>query len=98
MPEGDGHFMAPTLVLADKAPELQTEVFGPVRARFGWWLESRVAPLVYRRSSYVVVSQATRDELETAALRAGMRSLWDDGMDKVLAGFTSVEELARVVV
>jgi type IV pilus assembly protein PilB len=42
--------------------------------------------------------RATRDDLEAAALRAGMRSLWDDGMDKVLAGLTSVEELARVVV
>ncbi len=42
--------------------------------------------------------KATRDELEAAALRHGMRSLWDDGMDKVLAGLTSVEELARVVV
>ncbi len=42
--------------------------------------------------------KATRDELEAAASASGMRSLWDDGMDKVLAGFTSVEELARVVV
>jgi type IV pilus assembly protein PilB len=42
--------------------------------------------------------KATRDVLEEAALRAGMRSLWDDGVDKVLAGLTSVEELARVVV
>ena len=42
--------------------------------------------------------KATRDELEAAALRNGMRSLWDDGLDKVLAGLTSVEELARVVV
>jgi acyl-CoA reductase-like NAD-dependent aldehyde dehydrogenase len=30
VPEGGGHFLAPTVVLADKAPELQTEVFGPV--------------------------------------------------------------------
>jgi type IV pilus assembly protein PilB len=42
--------------------------------------------------------RAPRDELEAAALRGGMRSLWDDGIDKVLAGFTSLEELARVVV
>ncbi len=42
--------------------------------------------------------KATRDEIEAAALREGMRTLWDDGMDKVLAGLTSVEELARVVV
>jgi type IV pilus assembly protein PilB len=46
----------------------------------------------------LTAKKATRDELEAAALRGGMRSLWDDGMDKVLAGLTSVEELARVVV
>jgi type IV pilus assembly protein PilB len=42
--------------------------------------------------------KATRDEIEQAARRAGMRSLWDDGLDKVTSGLTSVEELARVVV
>jgi type II secretory ATPase GspE/PulE/Tfp pilus assembly ATPase PilB-like protein len=29
-------------------------------------------------------------------MSAGMRTLWDDGMAKVAAGLTSVEELARV--
>ena len=29
---------------------------------------------------------------------AGMRSLWDDGLAKVAAGLTSIEELARVLV
>jgi type IV pilus assembly protein PilB len=43
-------------------------------------------------------NKATRDEIEAAALRSGMRTMWDDGVDKVLAGLTSVEELARVVV
>ena len=38
-------------------------VYGPVRARIGWWLESRVAPVLYRRCQYVAVSGATRDEL-----------------------------------
>jgi type II secretory ATPase GspE/PulE/Tfp pilus assembly ATPase PilB-like protein len=28
----------------------------------------------------------------------GMRTLWDDGMAKVSAGLTSIEELARVTV
>jgi type IV pilus assembly protein PilB len=46
----------------------------------------------------LTAGKATRDELEAVALRTGMRSLWDDGMDKVLAGHTSLEELARVVV
>lgn len=32
-------------------------------AQLGWHLESRLAPHVYRRSSYVAVSDTTRDEL-----------------------------------
>jgi type IV pilus assembly protein PilB len=46
----------------------------------------------------LTAQKATRDELEHAAERAGMRSLWDDGIQKVIAGLTSVDELARVVV
>jgi glycosyltransferase involved in cell wall biosynthesis len=40
-------------------------VFGPRLARAGWWVESRVAPVVHRRSRYVAVSNSTRDELVT---------------------------------
>jgi type IV pilus assembly protein PilB len=40
---------------------------------------------------------ATRDELEEAAMRAGMRAIWADGVEKVMGGLTTVEELARVV-
>jgi type IV pilus assembly protein PilB len=45
----------------------------------------------------MAVAKAARDEVERAALRGGMRSMWDDGLAKVAAGLTSVEELARVV-
>jgi glycosyltransferase involved in cell wall biosynthesis len=38
-------------------------VLGAQAARFGWWLESRVAPRVNRRVQYVTVSEATRKEL-----------------------------------
>jgi type IV pilus assembly protein PilB len=41
---------------------------------------------------------ANHDELTVAASREGMRTLWEDGLDKVAAGLTTVEELARVVV
>jgi type IV pilus assembly protein PilB len=40
---------------------------------------------------------ASRDLIEHAAMANGMRSLWDDGIAKVSAGLTSLEELARVV-
>jgi glycosyltransferase involved in cell wall biosynthesis len=38
-------------------------VMGPALAHFGWWVESWLAPRVYRRCRYVTVSQATRSEL-----------------------------------
>ena len=46
----------------------------------------------------LAVRRAGRDEVERAAMASGMRTLWDDGMDKVSAGLTSIEELARVTV
>ena len=46
----------------------------------------------------LAVSRASREDVERAAMDAGMRSLWDDGLSKVAAGLTSVEELARVLV
>jgi type IV pilus assembly protein PilB len=39
---------------------------------------------------------ASREELERAAIEEGMRTMWDDGLAKVAAGLTSIEELARV--
>jgi type IV pilus assembly protein PilB len=44
----------------------------------------------------LVTRKAGRDEVERAALADGTRLLWDDGMEKVIAGITSLEELARV--
>jgi type IV pilus assembly protein PilB len=44
----------------------------------------------------LAVRNASRDEIERAALGEGMRTLWDDGLAKVAAGLTSIEELARV--
>ncbi|MFL6015850.1 MAG: GspE/PulE family protein, partial [Gaiellaceae bacterium] len=46
----------------------------------------------------LAVAKASRDEIERAALTTGMKTLWDDGLAKVAAGLTSVEELARVSV
>jgi type IV pilus assembly protein PilB len=46
----------------------------------------------------LTANKASRDVIEAVATRTGMRSLWSDGIDKVLSGNTSAEELARVVV
>jgi type II secretory ATPase GspE/PulE/Tfp pilus assembly ATPase PilB-like protein len=31
-------------------------------------------------------------------METGMKTLWDDGLQKVASGLTSIEELARVLV
>jgi type IV pilus assembly protein PilB len=41
--------------------------------------------------------RATHAELERAAIAAGMKTLWQDGLDKAAAGITTIEELSRVV-
>ena len=55
---------APTVVLVHHVHREQWPVvYGPIRSRIGWFIESRLAPRVYRHSRYVAVSRATCDEL-----------------------------------
>jgi glycosyltransferase involved in cell wall biosynthesis len=56
-------------------------VFGPVAARVGWWIESRVAPLVYRRARYVVVSDVTRREVVGLGVRDASVQVVHNGSD-----------------
>ena len=46
----------------------------------------------------MAAKHASREDIERAALAGGTRTLWDDGIAKVAAGLTSLEELARVTV
>ena len=45
----------------------------------------------------LAVRHASRDEIARSAMEGGMRTMWDDGLEKVASGLTSVEELARVL-
>jgi type IV pilus assembly protein PilB len=45
----------------------------------------------------LAVRRASREEIETQAIEQGMRTLWDDGLSKVMSGTTSLEELGRVL-
>lgn len=54
----------PTVVLVHHVHREQWPVvYGPVRSRIGWVVESQLAPRLYRGSQYVAVSEATRREL-----------------------------------
>jgi glycosyltransferase involved in cell wall biosynthesis len=57
-------------------------VYGPVRARIGWALESRLAPWIYRSSRYVAVSQATRNELVALGVDAGRIDVVHNGVER----------------
>ena len=46
----------------------------------------------------LAASKASRQEIERSAFASGMSTLWDDGIAKIKAGLTSIEELARVTV
>jgi glycosyltransferase involved in cell wall biosynthesis len=51
------------------------------RGRLGWWLESRVAPRLYRDCRYVTVSDATRAELVEIGVDANRISVVPNGTD-----------------
>jgi type IV pilus assembly protein PilB len=46
--------------------------------------------------STLAAGKASHEELDRAAMAGGMETLWADGIEKVVAGLTSLEELARV--
>jgi type IV pilus assembly protein PilB len=48
------------------------------------------------RLEQLAAAKAPREQIERAALEEGMQTMWHDGLAKVVAGLTSVEELVRV--
>jgi glycosyltransferase involved in cell wall biosynthesis len=61
--------------------EQWTAVFGAALGRVGWWLESRVAPRVYRRCRYLTVSAATRADLLAVGVAADRVGIVYSGLD-----------------
>jgi glycosyltransferase involved in cell wall biosynthesis len=56
-------------------------VFGRLGGALGWWLESVVAPCVYRRSSYVTVSGATAAELTSLGVDGDRITVVPNGIE-----------------
>jgi glycosyltransferase involved in cell wall biosynthesis len=73
-------------------------VFGPRAARVGWWVESRLAPRLYRRSRYIAVSDATRDELVTQGVDAHRISVVHNGSPVSAAPRVGRSAAPRIVV
>jgi len=54
--------------------------------------------LVDEEIERLAVARVSTDTLRRAAIEAGMRTLREDGMEKVAKGVTSFEEILRVIV
>ena len=76
----------PVIVLVHHVHREQWPVVYPgITGRFGWWIESRFAPYLYRRKQYVVVSRATRDELHGLGVRGPRVAVVHNGTDPVVS-------------
>ncbi|TFV45975.1 glycosyltransferase family 1 protein [Blastococcus sp. TF02A-35] len=73
-------------------------VFGRVGGAVGWWLESVVAPRLYRRSPYVAVSHATAIELAGLGVDAERITVVPNGIDPAPAVAATRSPLPRLVV
>jgi len=52
--------------------------------------------VVTREIADLIIARASSDDIETCARRQGMQLMFEDGLEKVWQGFTTLEELLRV--
>jgi glycosyltransferase involved in cell wall biosynthesis len=70
---------------------------GPVGARIGWWLESRLAPWVNRGLRYVTVSDVSRRELVQLGVDPAAISVVPNGVDPLPGTRSTVGTVAAQV-
>jgi len=90
----------PVVVLVHHVHREQWPVVYPgLSGRVGWWIERRLAPLLYRRSQYVTVSRATRSELGALGISKRRVAVVHNGTDPIIpvaAGKAAAPTLAVV--
>jgi glycosyltransferase involved in cell wall biosynthesis len=75
----------PVVVLVHHVHREQWPVVYPgLTGRIGWWIESRVAPWLYRNKQYVAVSRATRAELRELGVTGPRVAVVHNGTDPVV--------------
>jgi glycosyltransferase involved in cell wall biosynthesis len=73
-------------------------VFGRIGGHIGWWLESWLAPKVYRRAPYITVSEATRTEMTGLGIAGDRITLVRNGTEPTVAVSTPRAPTPRLVV
>ncbi|QGK72045.1 glycosyltransferase [Allosaccharopolyspora coralli] len=76
----------PVVVLVHHVHREQwASALGSVFGRVGWWIESWLAPKVYRKCRYVTVSEVTRSELAELGVDPARVEVVPNGLDPVPA-------------
>lgn len=73
----------PVVLLTHHCHKDQWPVAGPVIGRLGWFLESKVAPRVYRGARYVTVSEASKGDLVALGVRERDIAIVENGVDPI---------------
>lgn len=90
---------APVVVLVHHVHREQWRViYGRAMAAIGWWLESKLAPRVYRRSQYVAVSEITRNELASLGVERARSTVIHNGTPPPPATTSGREATPRICV
>lgn len=90
---------SPVVVLVHHVHREQWPVVYPgLSGRFGWWVERWLAPRLYRRSTYVAVSSATRDELAELGVHRERVRLVHNGTDPAIETATPRAEHPTICV
>ncbi|MFD4638362.1 glycosyltransferase family 4 protein [Lentzea sp. NPDC058436] len=72
----------PVLVLVHHVHREQWHsALGPFFGRIGWWIESWLAPRLYRKCRYITVSNVTRDELGALGVELRRTVVVPNGLD-----------------
>lgn len=87
---------APVVLLTHHCHREQWPVAGPVIGRLGWFLESKVAPRVYRGLRYVTVSEASKRDLVALGVREADIEIVENGVDPVPADVPTLHDDHRL--
>jgi glycosyltransferase involved in cell wall biosynthesis len=69
-----------------------------LQGRIGWWIESTVAPWLYRHCRYVTVSEATRRELADLGVDPGRVTVIHNGTPEVAGGVVPRDHTPSLIV
>lgn len=72
----------PVVVLVHHVHKEQWSSAGVLLGRLGWWIESTVAPRLYRKRHYVTVSEVTRTELGGLGIAPERTTVVRPGLDR----------------